>query len=408
MSTQYVYLIQEREFIKTSENIFKVGKSKQENNKRINQYPKQSKLILQIICDDCDILEKELIILFKNKYNHRKDIGNEYFEGNFEDMIKNIYFTRNNIYDTINYEKIEKEKIKDEKEKIIQKIKNEIKKKEEEKILLNQEREYKKNKKRLLKELIMKQKEIFKKMIIQQKKDELIKELKKIEEENKIKELKQKENDIKKELKQKEDNIKIFVDWIIYIFKNYKFIDGNINTLYLSYCKFTDEKKYIPVNEKNFKILLNNDNKIIPFNIFKEKLKKLKNNNQDIINKIYQSIFNNDIIYNIGVMNDSFYILKIFETNYSNKICNDNKNFLCRRCGYESKLKTDMVKHLNKKNKCEKNINSNKYNNEDLYNLSLIKKKNIKKETKFYCKICNNYFSTEYCLKRHNFIKHKI
>ena len=35
MSAQYVYLIQEREFIKTSENIFKIGKSKQENNKRI-------------------------------------------------------------------------------------------------------------------------------------------------------------------------------------------------------------------------------------------------------------------------------------------------------------------------------------------------------------------------------------
>ena len=28
MSAQYVYLIQEREFIKTSENIFKIGKSK--------------------------------------------------------------------------------------------------------------------------------------------------------------------------------------------------------------------------------------------------------------------------------------------------------------------------------------------------------------------------------------------
>ena len=64
MSAQYVYLIHEREFIKTSENIFKIGKSKQENNKRINQYPKQSKLLLQIVCDNCDILEKELIISF--------------------------------------------------------------------------------------------------------------------------------------------------------------------------------------------------------------------------------------------------------------------------------------------------------------------------------------------------------
>ena len=111
MSAQYVYLIQEREFIKTSENIYKIGKSKQENNKRINQYPKQSKLILQILCDNCDELEKELIISFKNKYNHRKDIGNEYFEGDFEDIIKNIFYTRNNIDDIINYEK-KKKKLK--------------------------------------------------------------------------------------------------------------------------------------------------------------------------------------------------------------------------------------------------------------------------------------------------------
>jgi hypothetical protein len=127
MSAQYVYLIQEREFIKTSENIFKVGKSKQENNKRINQYPKQSKLLLQIVCDNCDILEKELIISFKNKYNHRKDIGNEYFEGDSEDMIKNIFYIRNNIDDIFNYEKIEKEKNQEELNNELLKKENDIK-----------------------------------------------------------------------------------------------------------------------------------------------------------------------------------------------------------------------------------------------------------------------------------------
>ena len=38
MSANYVYLIQEREFIKTNEKIYKLGKSKQEHNKRANQY----------------------------------------------------------------------------------------------------------------------------------------------------------------------------------------------------------------------------------------------------------------------------------------------------------------------------------------------------------------------------------
>ena len=178
MSAQYVYLILEREFIKTSENIFKIGKSKQENNKRINQYPKQSKLLLQIVCDNCDILEKELIISFKNKYNHRKDIGNEYFEGDFEDMINNIFYIRNNIDDIINYE----EKIKDKIKKELLKKENDIRIQEEKKLLLKQKKE-------LLKELISKQKENEKKQkeLIKQtikkdkedelKKKELLKEL---------------------------------------------------------------------------------------------------------------------------------------------------------------------------------------------------------------------------------------
>ena len=66
-----------------------------------------------------------------------------------------------------------------------------------------------------------------------------------------------------------------------------------------------------------------------------------------------------------------------------------------------------MVKHLNKKKQCNRIINSYQYNDEDLYDLSLTSAKNIKKETNFYCKICNEYFSREYSLKRHNVIKYK-
>lgn len=68
-----------------------MGKTKQENLQRFKQYPKGSKLILQQVCDDCDILETQLIRDFKNKYIHRKDIGNEYFEGDYNEMIKDIH-----------------------------------------------------------------------------------------------------------------------------------------------------------------------------------------------------------------------------------------------------------------------------------------------------------------------------
>ena len=90
MPTNYIYLLQEREHIRLNEEIYKIGRTKQEDLKRFKQYPKGSKLLLYQVCDDCDNLEKELIKEFKNKYIHRKDIGNEYFEGQLNDMIKDI------------------------------------------------------------------------------------------------------------------------------------------------------------------------------------------------------------------------------------------------------------------------------------------------------------------------------
>jgi len=87
----YIYLLQEREFVKCNENIYKVGKTKKDQFTRFNQYPNGSILLLQIKCNDCDCNEREIIKLFKSKYTHKKQIGNEYFEGDYEDMMKNIF-----------------------------------------------------------------------------------------------------------------------------------------------------------------------------------------------------------------------------------------------------------------------------------------------------------------------------
>ena len=87
----YVYLLKEREFIKTKEPIYKIGKTTQENFKRFRQYPKQSTLLFHMICDDCDEVEKKIMILFSHKYINRTDIGNEYFEGDYHSMIDDIF-----------------------------------------------------------------------------------------------------------------------------------------------------------------------------------------------------------------------------------------------------------------------------------------------------------------------------
>jgi len=92
--THYIYLLQEREFIKTKEPIYKIGKTKQVNTKRMNQYPKQSVLLFQIACDNCDRLEKDILKLFKKRYIQKTDIGIEYFEGDWEDMMDTIYEMR--------------------------------------------------------------------------------------------------------------------------------------------------------------------------------------------------------------------------------------------------------------------------------------------------------------------------
>ena len=94
--TEYIYLLQEREFINSNKDIYKIGKTKQENLKRFSNYPKGSKLLFQIICNDCSYYEKELLYLFKNKYELQTDIGNEYFKGNYKKMIKDIYEMINN------------------------------------------------------------------------------------------------------------------------------------------------------------------------------------------------------------------------------------------------------------------------------------------------------------------------
>jgi hypothetical protein len=89
--SQYIYLLREREFIKTKENIYKVGRTEKENLKRFNQYPKGSELLFQMICNDCKSIEKKVLKKFNKKFELKEEIGKEYFEGDYKNMIKVIY-----------------------------------------------------------------------------------------------------------------------------------------------------------------------------------------------------------------------------------------------------------------------------------------------------------------------------
>jgi len=65
-----------------------------QNKKILNelkQYSKGSELIIQLQCENCDIIEKNLIIIFKESFRQRTDIGTEYFEGDKDKMQEIIY-----------------------------------------------------------------------------------------------------------------------------------------------------------------------------------------------------------------------------------------------------------------------------------------------------------------------------
>jgi T5orf172 domain len=85
---QFVYIIQEREFINSGEPVYKIGKTTQEPSRRMDGYPKGSRILLYIDVQfsGCHFMERNLIAEFDRLYIHREDIGRESYEGDPEQM----------------------------------------------------------------------------------------------------------------------------------------------------------------------------------------------------------------------------------------------------------------------------------------------------------------------------------
>jgi hypothetical protein len=84
-----IYLLREREHIMLNNPIYKIGKTKQEGLTRFSHYPKGSELILHMKVKNCDLIEREIISLFKKKYSST-EFGNESFKGNELTLKKDI------------------------------------------------------------------------------------------------------------------------------------------------------------------------------------------------------------------------------------------------------------------------------------------------------------------------------
>ena len=85
----WIYLIMEREFINSKENVFKIGKTKNIRS-RMPSYPRNSLLYHCFYCEtNIHEVEKYFIRCFDNTFTQRSDIGREYyFSENKTDIIK--------------------------------------------------------------------------------------------------------------------------------------------------------------------------------------------------------------------------------------------------------------------------------------------------------------------------------
>jgi len=92
-----VYLIYTRELIALKLNIFKLGRSNILTN-RVRQYPKGSQILFIFACENSVSIEKHLIELFKTKFHQETYYGTEYFSGNKNIMIEEIF---NYIFKTL-------------------------------------------------------------------------------------------------------------------------------------------------------------------------------------------------------------------------------------------------------------------------------------------------------------------
>jgi hypothetical protein len=97
-----IYLLQDSKFVAMKKPIYKIGKTERNINSRMKSYAKGGYLFLVIgvPIQYTSKIETELKNKFKNKYIQKKEeAGEEYFEGNVDEMMDDIYnYVKNKEY----------------------------------------------------------------------------------------------------------------------------------------------------------------------------------------------------------------------------------------------------------------------------------------------------------------------
>ena len=82
-----IYLLQTRESIKNDEHVYKIGRTCQDELKRLNEYPKGSVLHLHVSCYNSVCVERRILERFNRQFRNDPVYGSEYFHGDLLQML---------------------------------------------------------------------------------------------------------------------------------------------------------------------------------------------------------------------------------------------------------------------------------------------------------------------------------
>ena len=96
----YCYVIISKKYVKkynnnqfSNKNICKVGRTDENHPKdRMHTYSGKCKVLIIFYVRNSNFVEKEIIKTFKLFFKRREDLGNEYFEGNIQNINKSIFY----------------------------------------------------------------------------------------------------------------------------------------------------------------------------------------------------------------------------------------------------------------------------------------------------------------------------
>lgn len=84
--SENIYIVHTREFIALEEDVYKIGRTKRDIINRLAGYPKGSVLKFCRTVTNCAKVEKEIKNVLKKKHKQREDLGQEWFEGNYDSI----------------------------------------------------------------------------------------------------------------------------------------------------------------------------------------------------------------------------------------------------------------------------------------------------------------------------------